>query len=318
MSSGTAGHYKVGFSGEMPDAQPSTYGPTSYASALNKAAEAKQKGIVQPEKAPDRRRNRQPITNLKLPFPELQVVRQVDRSKATAEHRNFEADLRDAAAKLGLRALPLSEMKLVLITPKAFDDAMQTRYDYAARQSVDKPGLRNKAVRETAGHLQDYIADTTREHNQSLLEMTSGESLQVAARMADPDNVKWLQPLDGIDLSGEDATLLNSQDLLDKAYSLWQPTTAEVVDFAATGPSGYGVCFDDSLGVYRGEATAIGNGIARAVDFNPSHFRVRPNAEWRMTLVESGERMLSDVGELQLPDCPIDWPLGAPIALHEL
>ncbi len=209
-------------------------------------------------------------------------------------------------------------MKLVLVPPKPFDDAMQSRYSYAARQSVDKPGLRNKAVRETAGHAHSYIAHASREHIRSLVEMTCGESLEVTARMSDPDNVRWLQPLDGIDLDSDTATLLNSQELLDKAYRLWQPTTAEVVDFAATGPSSYGVSLDDSLGVFRGEATAIGQGVADRADFNPSHFRVHPSAIWRMTLVESGERMLSDVGDIQLPACPIDWPLGAPIVLNEV
>ena len=317
MGSGTAGHYEVGFD-RAPDAQPSSYGPVSYASALNKAAEVKLKGTQQPEKTPDRRRHRQPITNMNLPFPELQAVRMVDRSRATAEHRNFMADLHDVAGDLGLRALSLSEMKLVLVSPDSFDNAMQSRYSYAARQSVDRPGLRNKAVRETTGYAQAHIAQVSQEHGRALIELTCGESLEVAARMADPDNVRWLQPLDGIDLGSQDGVLLDTSELLDKAYALWRPTTAQVIDFAATGPSSYGVCLDDSLGVFRGEATAIGGGVAGRVDFNPSHFRVAGNAQWRMTLLESGERMLSDVGDLNLPDCPIDWPLGAPVIVHEL
>jgi hypothetical protein len=334
---GMSDHLKVpGFAAELaPTQSRGQYGNVSYAWALNQASSSATARFEAAPSAPKRLRQ-DPHETVTHSFPSIEVVRRVDQSRAGSDLTKFEAKLKTVGRKLGLRALDLSEMQVILIKNETFNAAMTQRYDYAARQPIYQPGTRTKAAKETVQHTRDYLADVTRDHHSSLRELTCGESrdvtTRIAARMEDPEYFRWLQETqDDVERPDDyDDTLLAAYDMADlpgnpdgvlhKAYSLWQPYTAEIDDFSTNGPQAFGVVLNDDLGVLNTEAGMIGAGLAEKSrsDFNRAHFHVGKSIRWKLTLLESDNHFISDYDELHLPSCPVDWPLTAPIVVSEV
>jgi len=327
-----------GFAREMPKNQSrGSYGQVSYAAYLNgeqpsvKSTEQAAQSIEKPTQKRGEPRSLEDATT--FTFPSIKVIRKLDRSRLGSEHRNFFADLGDMAHDLGLRALPLSDIQLVLISPATFNDAMTERYGYHARRPLDKPGLRNKAARETVRNTRNYVAAASLAHHKTVAQLTGNERHNPIDLVTKPKYFKWLEDVSD-NLGDKKQTtqaqlkfLMNPDQLLNKAYSLWQPMTADFDEFTTVGPRSLGIALGDDSGVFRTEATMIGMGISRkdakrdpkndVCDFNPGHFRIAKNMQWELTLLES-PRPIADLPRLEMPESPMDWPLTAPMVYSQV
>lgn len=308
-------NFTAGTVGES-DLVGSTGPPVSYAAVLNSVSRSYHQSLrnvaVNPEKKIDHLPNqKQPISTSS--FPSFSIVRRFDMSAADKGWSRFESEIGNRASAVGMQALRLCELRVVLIDSGKMQAAMQKRFAYAA--GLVKPGLRLKESRSVQEAGNRVVYDEKKRHNMALQKLTRGESYDVAERIKDPDNIKWLDfSLDEICDASASLDRPSGTVILNKADGLWQPYAPQIDCFAATGPRSYGATLSDPLRVLRTETEAIGKGLSakNSCGFDSSIFHVPSSYTWKIVFANAADTDLRYLKNFVVPEIPYDIPLLPP------
>lgn len=236
-------------------------------------------------------------------FPDITIARRFDRSQSGADWRRFEGALDTQCKKIGVTALANSELQLVLIPPDMIGAALTDKYRKAARD--ERPNPRAKVANETSQTINALLEDLGGQYRHTYQELTHGETYDLPARAAGR-----LMGLAILERDDEYSALQANK----KGEQLWQSHSGTIDEFETTGSKSFGVRINDEAGVYASEAQQIARALCDRLDLNPTHFSRLANLSAEVTMVLAAPRQLRDLGEIEIPPCPIDIPLSAPRA----
>ncbi|MEO8105481.1 MAG: hypothetical protein ABI602_04060 [Candidatus Saccharibacteria bacterium] len=237
------------------------------------------------------------------PFPDITIARRFDRSRKGADWRRFEGALDTQCKNIGVTALSTSELQLVLIPPDMIGAALTDKYRKAARD--ERPNPRAKVANETSQTVNALLGDLGAQYRHTYQDLTHGPTYDLPARAAGRLMGMTLLERDDADY----AVQANK-----KGEQLWQSHVGTIDEFEATGSHSYGVRINDDAGVYASEAQQIARALCDRLDLNPTHFARLANMSAEVTMVLTAPRQLRNLGEIEIPPCPIDMPFSAPRA----
>lgn len=291
----------IGFAAHMGEKSTVNYGSSQYAAALNSAGQ-----YITHAAAAELEVAAKPVV-VNYPFPDVSVVRPFDTSKTTKQWRRFEKQLGANCRQVGAKALRLSEMELVLVSPEQMNEAMTQSFRKEATQI--SPKLRTEAARRTSRAISGTIFEASKAHHAAYAQFLCGTSL--AFQTKSPDEL-----YDDYLLRETDDEAYCRKAPIVKADVLWQRHEPRAEStLVKTGDNAIGIILnDDSLGVFRTEAEMIAHGLKKAKDIN---FRsdtliVPRHTEWLMTLAVDVFDGFPAGGSLLIPEIPSDIPLKPP------